>query len=265
MKIDKDKKQDSVVKKNNMKFLAKRADINKQHIKIIYRLASLLLLFVLIGIFYFLKQQYSAKIYERKSKKQNEFNKLQTKIDDFTTYIKDWKSFESKNEKVFIDDKNKLIFNGLKVDSFIKDFEDKIINYFDTSGIVNTTERASKDMISNFKMSLFDIVKNDEIDFLREFVAKYNIYNIDKNIILNRKKIIVTFNSNYEYPVYKIISIIKNALPGLLIIDNVSIKPRNEIMKTLYYDYKFKQKNVDENIKDRFNCNITFEWIVLSK
>lgn len=265
MKIDKENKQDSLLKKNNMKFLVSSADINKQHLRIIYRLISLIAIFVLIGLFYFLKQQYALTIYQRKNNKQNEFRKLQTKINDFQTYIKDWNSFESKNEKIFFDDNNKLIFNGLKVESFIKNYEEKIIEAFDTSAISNTTEKASKDIISNFKILLFDMKKNDEIESLRDFVSKYNIYNIDKNIVLNRKKIIITFNANYEYPAYKIISIIKNTLPGLLITENIIIKPRNERVKTLYYDYKFKQKNIDENIKDRFNCSITFEWIVLSK
>lgn len=265
MKIDKNKKQDSVLKKKNMKFLTSDTCINKQHIKIIYRVILLVSIFFLIGLFYFLKQHYTISIYEQKNNKQREFNKLQSKINDFEAYIKDWNSFESKSEEQVFDDKNKLIFNGLNIDNFIKDYEKKIVDFFDTSEIADTTERAEKDKISHFKIVLFDINKNDDVDFLRNFIKRYSIYNVDKKLILNRKRMVITFNSNYEFPVYKIINIIKNTFPGLLILEGVLIKPRNEEIKTAYYDYKFKQKNIDVSVKDRFNCSITFEWIVLSK
>ena len=75
----------------------------------------------------------------------------------------------------------------------------------------------------------------------------------------------VSFSADYEYVVYKIISTLDEIFPGKLIVKSISIKPANDDVKTILYDFRFKGKSKNAWIDNRLICNIELEWVFLKK
>ena len=61
------------------------------------------------------------------------------------------------------------------------------------------------------------------------------------------------------------IEFIKKIFPGFLIVKYISVKPTTPTIKTMYYDLKFKHKEISELVVNSVRCEIEFDWIVLSK
>ncbi|MBR1428689.1 MAG: hypothetical protein IJ590_00345 [Rickettsiales bacterium] len=75
----------------------------------------------------------------------------------------------------------------------------------------------------------------------------------------------VSFSADYEYVVYKIIATLDSIFPGKLVVRNISIKPANDDVKTILYDFRFKGKSKNTWIDNRLVCNIELEWMYLKK
>ena len=75
----------------------------------------------------------------------------------------------------------------------------------------------------------------------------------------------MTFTAAYENTVYKMINFFKQVFPGFIIVRHISIHPVTSATKTMYYDLKFKHKNISDTIANSLKCEVYFDWIVLSR
>ena len=63
----------------------------------------------------------------------------------------------------------------------------------------------------------------------------------------------------------QIISVFEQKLPGYVVVKNISITPKNNESKYLYYNFRFHNKKIDIDVANRFNCLIELEWDVLNE
>lgn len=81
-----------------------------------------------------------------------------------------------------------------------------------------------------------------------------------KKITFDGNNVIVSFNADYEYVAYRILSMIQNLLPGYVVIKSFSIQPVKQDIKTLLYDMKFYKKDINASLDNRLSCQIELDW-----
>lgn len=90
--------------------------------------------------------------------------------------------------------------------------------------------------------------------------------NQNANFSLDTSILKIDFNADYEYVAYKVLEMLKQILPGTVIVKSFSVQPVNEEMKKILYDNKFNNNKIGFTTKldDRLACTIELEWIFLT-
>lgn len=147
-------------------------------------------------------------------------------------------------------------------------------NESDVTSSEGITINHSNDEYSSFSIKIVqsnnkDNKKNKNIDDIinrlkNEMVVSNNQkidFSIEKNTLL------VSFRADYEYVVYRILAMMKQILPGYIVVKSLSVRPAREELRRMLYIKRFDNQNNNLSkieLDNRLNCSIELEWIYLS-
>ena len=249
----------NVNKKNKVSNLFK----NKFVLKIILKIIIIL---IIVLSFFFIRKINNARLNSLQvkfEKNENEYSSLQTQLSGIENILAGYRRINRTSEDNNFDNRS-LIYRNLYPDEYLSKITNKITEYFSVDKIEDLTLKAEQSKVSNLNFNITDADDVGHFNSIKDFIQ--NMKNVShNNIAINTKKISIDFLSNYEYPVYQIISVFEQKLPGYVVVKNISITPKSDELKYLYYNFRFHNKKIDINVANRFNCLIELEWDVLNE
>ena len=134
------------------------------------------------------------------------------------------------------------------------------------------TMRRLSEEYSNFSIRLTPVKDSKggkNIDNLVSRLKKEMVINGNQkiNFSVEKNTILVSFFADYEYVVYRILAMMKQILPGYVVVKSLSVRPSREELRKMLYARRFSGKNDNEfkiELDNRLNCSIEMEWIYLS-
>ena len=137
---------------------------------------------------------------------------------------------------------------------------------FDTLSLEN--EKHKNVEYGGFLLRL-DANGNDGINKIIEKLKQKMIVvdNQDIQVSLESNVVRVDFQADYEYVAYRVLKMMKQLLPGYVVVRSVSVQPVRDDVRRALYDRKFNGQNFNDKVIDfdgRLNCTIELEWIYLS-
>ena len=115
----------------------------------------------------------------------------------------------------------------------------------------------------------FDIKLNTyaEGELYNKVRKKFNAFKIikeqDIDIILDENILTISFKADYEYVVYRLLNIVKDSLPGYVILKSLNVRPVIEETKQFLYNRKFHKVEGEPNMDSRLTCEIELLWFFL--
>ena len=236
---------------------------NKFALKIMLKI---IIIFLIVLSFFLLRKINSTKLNSLKAKfekNESEYSSLQTQINSIENILSGYSRINRASEDNNFDDRSR-IYKNLNPDEYLSKITNKISEYFSVDKIEDLTLKAENSKISNLNFNITDANDINNVNDIKNFIQ--SMKSVSKNNInINTKKISINFSSNYEYPVYQIISVFEQKLPGYVIVKNISITPKSDELKYLYYNNRFHKKKIDIDVANRFNCLIELGWYVLNE
>jgi len=157
-------------------------------------------------------------------------------------------------------------YSSLDKQAFIDSVITKMNGEDDLDLIDDTSQNKLKLEYSGFMIRISS-VSNVTIEKLLTKLKNKMIISNSQNINLSLEGSVlkIDFNADYEYVAYKVLEMLKQILPGNIVVKSFSVQPVNDEMKKILYDNKFNNKKIDFNTKldSRLACTIELEWIFL--
>ena len=197
------------------------------------------------------------------SSKNRELQQIRLDIQNVKSVINEWVKIQNQVQQTSFNDKRSFVYDNINLDEIVFEVEKKINDQFDSSKIVREKDKEKRMIAGNFHI---DIKPSTYLNLLElnNFINKIAVGS-ENEIYVSSKTITVSFTTSYEKVIYQMIEFIKHIFPGFLIVKYISVKPATPAIKTMYYDLKFKHKDISELIVNSVRCEIEIDWIVLSK
>ena len=106
---------------------------------------------------------------------------------------------------------------------------------------------------------------NDIIDHLKSEMVINDNQKIDFSI--EKSTLLISFRADYEYVVYRILTMMKQILPGYVVVKSLTVRPAREELRRMLYIKHFDNQNDNFSkieLDNRLNCSIELEWIYLA-
>ena len=197
------------------------------------------------------------------SSKHRELQQVRLDTQNVKNVVNEWLSLQKQIQQTSFNDKRSFVYDNINIDEIIFEVDREINEQFDTSKIIREQDKAKRMIAGNFHIDIKPITYANLVDF-ENILNKIDVGK-ENDIYVFSKSINISFTASYERVVYQMIEFIKHVFPGFLIVKHISALPANEKQKTMYYDLKFKHKDISELVVNSVRCEIEFDWIVLSK
>jgi len=89
----------------------------------------------------------------------------------------------------------------------------------------------------------------------------------DINFSVTTDTLTINFLADYEYVAYHMLEMLKQVLPGNVIVKSFSVQPVRVELKKMLYARRFENQNENNfrlDLDNRLNCTIELEWLYLS-
>ena len=195
--------------------------------------------------------------------KNRELKQVNLDIKNLKNIINEWSQLQLQVQQTSFNDERSFVYNNINFDEIVFNVENKINDLFNTSNIVRKEDKEKKMIAGNFHIDIKPLAYADFMQF-ENFLNNIAV-GAENTIYVSSKTIAVSFTTSYERVIYQMIEFIKKIFPGFLIVKYISVQPATSAIKTMYYDLKFKHKEMQALVADSIRCEIEFDWIVLSK
>lgn len=204
------------------------------------------------------------------TQKKNDLQKKKTEIDKIDKTIK----FVEKEQINVNLEKKYGFYSSFDKQEFLNSIADKMNNKEnDIASSKDTTINHLNDEYSSFSIKIVQSNKdnkknkniNDIINRLKNEMVVNNNQKIDFSI--EKSTLLVSFRADYEYVVYRILTMMKQILPGYVVVKSLSVRPAREELRRMLYIKRFDNQNDNFSkieLDNRLNCSIELEWIYLS-
>ena len=196
------------------------------------------------------------------SSKHNELRRVSSDIRNIKNVFNEWSQLQVQVQETSFDDVRSFVYNNLNLEEIVFEVDRKINDQFGISPQVKEKDKENRMKLGNFHIDVQPVTYANLLD-LGNFISRIDIEK-QTAIYVWSKNININFTASYERVVYQMIEFIKSVFPGFLIVKHISIRPATSAIKTMYYDLKFKHKDISELIVNSIRCEIEFDWVVLS-
>ena len=197
------------------------------------------------------------------SSKHRELQQIRLDIQNLKNVVNEWTKIQNQIQQTSFNDKRSFVYDNINLDEIVFEVDRKINDQFDVSKIAREKDKEKRMIAGNFHIEIKPFTYANLVE-LNNFISKIAVGSKNE-IYVSSKTIAVSFTTSYERVIYQMIEFIKHIFPGFLIVKYISVKPATPAIKTMYYDLKFKHKDISELIVNSVRCEIEIDWIVLSK
>lgn len=194
---------------------------------------------------------------------ENSLRQIKHEINDIKNSIDEWHTLQEGIKETNYDDKRSFVYKNVRIDEIIFEIDRKMSEDFNVSNITDETDKTKKMIVGNFQIDIKPLRYNN-ITEMENFIKKM-FFDTKSDFEIMSNSIKVTFTTTYESTVYRMVNFFKQVFPGFIIVKHISIYPATSASKTMYYDLKFKHKDISNMMANSLKCEIYFDWIVLSK
>ena len=197
------------------------------------------------------------------SSKHRELQQVRFDTQNVKNIVNEWSQIQLQIQQTSFNDKRSFVYDNINLDEVVFEVDRKINDQFDTSKIVIESDKEKRMIAGNFHIDVKPSTYANLVE-LDNFISKIAVGS-QNEIYVSSKTIAISFTTSYERVIYQMIEFIKKIFPGFLIVKYISVQPATSAIKTMYYDLKFKHKEMQALVADSIRCEIEFDWIVLSK
>ena len=195
--------------------------------------------------------------------KQRELQQVRMDLNNIKNVVNEWSRLQMEVNKTTFNDKRAFVHDNIRLDEIVFEVDRKINDQFDQSKIFKEKDKEKRMIAGNFHIDIQPSTYSNLVE-LDTFINKMSI-NKQNDVYVLSNNISISFTTSYEKVIYQMIEYMKNIFPGFLIVKSISVNPTTSAIKTMYYDLKFKHKDITELVVNSVRCEIVFDWIVLSK
>lgn len=242
----------------------KKQSISEQK-KIVSKFGILFAIVIILTIcLYNIHSGLCKKIKSEISSKQRELQQVRLDMQNVKNIVNEWSRLTIETQKTSFEDKRAFVYDNINLEELAFEVDRKVNDIFDTSKIVREKDKEKRMVAGNFHIDIKQQTQYSNLAELESFINRLSVVN-KNDIYVSSMTISVNFTTSYERVAYQIIEFLKKIFPGFLIVKRMSVKPTTSNIKTMYYDLKFKQKDISELVVNSVACEVEFDWIVLSK